>query len=197
MPTGYTCEIEKGQSFKDFAIGCAKAFGANIMLRDEPNDTPIPKYEPSEYHKKAAARAKKDLAGFLKKSEDDLREEFNKELMDSLKSAENRTNNARELKQKYEKMLEKVKAFTAPTEDHINYKNFMIEQIETSILFDCEHSYSSEQTEITFEEWKSERLQDFKDNIEYHKRQYKEEVRRTNERNEWNQKLFDALKAME
>lgn len=194
MATGYTCKIEKGQSFKDFAIGCARAFGANIMLRDEPVNKPIPKYEPSPYHNNELARAKKDLAGFLKKSEDDLREEFNKERTDSLKAAENRTNSTRELKQKYETMLEKVKAFTPPTEDHINYKNFMIEQIESSILFDCEHSYSTEQPETPFEEWKAERLQDLEDDIEYHEREYEEEVRRTNERNEWNQKLFDALK---
>lgn len=31
MPSGYTCGIEKGITFKEFALGCARAFGAKAI----------------------------------------------------------------------------------------------------------------------------------------------------------------------
>jgi len=40
MPTGYTTDIYNGKdvSFRDFALNCARAFGACIMQRDDPAD---------------------------------------------------------------------------------------------------------------------------------------------------------------
>ena len=47
MPTGYTAPIKDGISFNDFMWGCARAFGALIMMRDDPPGTPIPeRFEP-------------------------------------------------------------------------------------------------------------------------------------------------------
>lgn len=40
MPTGYTADIKDGITFRDFALRCARAFGATIMQRDE--DISIP-----------------------------------------------------------------------------------------------------------------------------------------------------------
>lgn len=36
MPTGYTADIKDGIDFKTYAMNCARAFGACVMLRDEP-----------------------------------------------------------------------------------------------------------------------------------------------------------------
>ena len=43
MPTGYTVALYEGKdvTFEDFVMGCSRAFGALISLRDEPN-APIP-----------------------------------------------------------------------------------------------------------------------------------------------------------
>ncbi len=40
MPSGYTENIYYGKkvAFKDFALGCARAFGACVMQRDDPAD---------------------------------------------------------------------------------------------------------------------------------------------------------------
>ena len=62
MPTGYTSKIADGIGFKDFALSCARAFGACIEMRDDPSDKPIPnEFKPNDYHKKRMAAAK--LAG--------------------------------------------------------------------------------------------------------------------------------------
>lgn len=53
MPTGYTAAVEDGTitEFDDFAWQCARAFGALIMMRDDPMSAPIPqKFEPTAEH---------------------------------------------------------------------------------------------------------------------------------------------------
>lgn len=44
MPTGYTSGVAVGKvtDFREFALQCARAFGACISLSDESSDTPIP-----------------------------------------------------------------------------------------------------------------------------------------------------------
>lgn len=44
MPTGYTNRIQNGEitEFKDFALACARAFGALISMRDDALDAPMP-----------------------------------------------------------------------------------------------------------------------------------------------------------
>jgi len=49
MPTGYTCQVQDGMitEFKEFALLCARNFGACITLRDEPLSPDIPEFEVS------------------------------------------------------------------------------------------------------------------------------------------------------
>ena len=61
MPTGYTHDIPAGITFRQFALNCARAFGANIAMRDDPADKPIEVYEPSDYSAKAITKATNEL----------------------------------------------------------------------------------------------------------------------------------------
>jgi len=75
--------MEKGQSFEEFILGCAKAFGACIMMRDDSLDKPIPeKFEPSDYYVVALDKA---IAEFekLKKMTDKQKAAFGKEQKDA------------------------------------------------------------------------------------------------------------------
>ena len=61
MPSGYTENIYYGKevAFKDFALGCARAFGACVMQRDDPADEK-PKIMPEEsYHTEELKKLKK------------------------------------------------------------------------------------------------------------------------------------------
>ena len=52
MPTGYTAWIEEGATFEEFILGCARAFGACISMRDEPLSKQIPEqFKESSYDK--------------------------------------------------------------------------------------------------------------------------------------------------
>lgn len=64
MPTGYTHEVQSGEvtDFPTFTMQCARAFGALIMMRDDPSDAQIPEqFEPSDYNRRARERAVAEL----------------------------------------------------------------------------------------------------------------------------------------
>lgn len=197
MPTGYTNKIEEGQSFKQFALGCAKAFGANIMMRDDPIDAEIKRYEIEPYYMNMLTESIAEKSRFMNLSKEELLKLWNDEFENSSKDFQNRILNKIILKTKYETMLEQVKKFVPPTPDHINYKKFMIEQIETSIDFDCSTKYMTEPKKESFLIWKTRKIKKFNDNIDYYIKNYGEEVVRVDGRNNWNDKLFEALKGIE
>jgi hypothetical protein len=70
--TGYVHHmVEKNQTFPQFAMSCARAFGALVEMRDEGMDAKIPdEIKPEPYHKKAAAEARKELVAFEAMTED-------------------------------------------------------------------------------------------------------------------------------
>lgn len=64
MANGYTYRVEDGEitSLRDFALFCARAFGAAITMRDEPLSTPLPKaFEPDNYYLNVLEAEKKNL----------------------------------------------------------------------------------------------------------------------------------------
>ena len=197
MPTGYTSKIGDDQSFKDFALRCARNFGANILMRDDPMDAEIKKYEVEPYYMNRLTETIAEKSRFLNLSKEEMinlwNDEFNSKYSNYCKCCIEKV----VLKSKYEKMLAKVKKFIPPTPDHINYKNFMIEQIQTSIDFDCSTDYMIEPKKESFLIWKTRKIKHLNDNINYYIKKYGEEVVRTDGRNNWNEKLFEALKGIE
>lgn len=61
MPTGYTQDLADGKdvTFEQFAMKCARAFGALIEMRDEPMDAEIPKkFTTPPYYSERLERAR-------------------------------------------------------------------------------------------------------------------------------------------
>ena len=203
MPTGYTDDVMQGKitELKDYAMLCARAFGACIMMRDEPFDTPIPEeFEPSSYHKDRLKKSQEELESFTNKSPKELFQVFEeyktsqKEFL--LKEVEEKNN----YKLRYEKMLEKARSYNPPSIDHYEFKEFMVNQLVDSINFDCDTSYYINAINaleaLDFKQWALYKQEDLLNNIEHHTRLYKEEEERTNSRNEWISKLRESLNAL-
>lgn len=197
MPTGYTSRIADGITFSEFAMSCARAMGALIMIGDEPANAPIPeRFEPSDYHDKRliAAQAEFDRLRRItpEQAEEKARIEF---IEESARHAEAIQNKAG-LRQKYESMLDQVKAWQPPTPDHEGMKKFMVEQIVSSIEFDCNDSYYRDnppkQKSIT--DWLEQKVSNALHDIEYHRKGRDEEIARTESRNAWLKALRDSLK---
>lgn len=198
MPTGYTSIIEKGISFKEFALNCARAFGACISMRDDSSDKPIPnEFKASTYHKEKIKETKTALNVLEKitpnKATDKAKIEYSKEI-ETTKSYIEKSNN---LRRKYEDMLSQVKKWTPPTSGHNGLKRFMVEQIEGSIKFDCSTDYWIGELKgiklLTGQQWIDKETKRLIKDLDYHTKEDIGERSRIDGRNDWVKKLRDSI----
>lgn len=147
MPTGYTAEIEKDQSFEDFVLGCARAFGATIHQRDDPSSSKprLRTEDEDSYYIKALKEAKEEVALLEAMSTEERVTHGAKLRQEALDRQQQFFNKKVVLRQKYMDMLAKVEAWYPPTPNHQELKSFMINQITQSIDFDCNTKYDMEE----------------------------------------------------
>ena len=192
MATGYTHPVIEGEitELKDFAMLCARAFGACITMRDESLDTKIPDeftpstqyyddeiettiveidmlsaLDPSKYEELAQAAYDESYAEYLKSQEDSKRENAALDLM-----------------------MEKVKKWT-PSEDLIGLKKFMIEQLDIS----GNRYHLTAPKRQTGDEWFKNELEYKCDHLKHCTESRNKEIERTKQRNEWIRKLRTEL----
>lgn len=199
MPTGYTAGIEKGMTFPEFVFGCARAMGALIMMRDDPSGAEIPdKFEPSSHNAEQlnSARIAMVKLGAMNDVELDAaaRAEYDEAVSDRARGMAQ--SNA--LLEKYEAMLKQVNDWVPPSADHVNFKEFMIEQITSSIKFDCVADYYAERIPVlrSGQEWLKDQVEKIQRRIEFHREAHAKEVERTNSRNKWIADLRNSLKSI-
>lgn len=192
MSTGYTYAIVENKiNFPQFAMRCAKAFGACVTLRETGVDVPIPKkLIPSPYYKQEAEESRKELfklkAMTLGQADKLAKKEYIKEVRENKRYFEEKQKET----ELYKNMLERVKEWKTPSRDYSELKNFMIEQIKMSMHPKIELENVQEKTGTRYRE---ELISDVKSDIKNYKKEYKEEVERTNERNKWLQGLRSSL----
>jgi hypothetical protein len=193
MATGYTTGIKDGISFEEYALKCARAFGALAEMRDAPWDAEIPdKFEPSSYHKESLERAEKALLDFKPEEIDAefrAQREYDKAVENRLKRLQETT----DLERKYRAMLEKVRAYVPPSEDHVGYKEFMESQITQSIDFDCGTSYFTHPVKLSGEEWLEEELKRLQRDAENAREHYRKEIELCEGRTKWVRLLKKSL----
>lgn len=197
MPTSYTANIyeNKPETFESFLLKCARQFGANIRMRDESFDTEIPEYKPeTKYHEESLERAKESLVKLKAMSREEievlLEESYQNSLADYHRSAKNK----QDMRARYEDMIQKIEDWVPPTEDHVNLKQFALEQLRGSLAFDCGHM-PIEPTKTSIDEYISSRIEHYEHNVVYHTEQIQKEIESTDKSNAWNKALVDSLKS--
>ncbi len=192
MPSGYTEDIYNGKkvTFKDFALGCARAFGACVMQRDDPADVK-PKIMPEEsYHTEELKKLKK----FKKPTKAQFESYVKKTIADYEKSI--RKNN--ELKKRYSDILEKANNWQPPTKEHERLKAFMIQQLTDSSSFDCggidyyEHELKVISA-MTYKDYVTKKLAEHNRSIKYHEEYEARDLNNIKQRNKWIKDLYDSL----
>lgn len=162
MPSGYTSLIQNGQAktFKDFAYACTRAFGACYSLRDRSLSIDFPVLpeddEIFDYSKKLD-EAINDFLIFDQLNEDEKHDQYILYIKSSLKFYENQLEEKKKLLSKYQFFLDKAKQFNPPTDDHIAYKDFLIQQLKETISFDCDINYYQNEIDrlknLDFNDW--------------------------------------------
>jgi hypothetical protein len=199
MPTGYTADIEKDMSFEDYVLGCSRAFGATMHQRDDNmKDKPKLRGVESSHHIDALSRAKKTVAELEAMRGVNDRTAFGKKLIEEEAASEQEYFNKKvSLRNKYEAMLSKSYNWHPPTPDHENLKKFMIEQITTSVEFDCDIKYAMDRLTALS---KANPLDKYKEaldraywEVQYHETELLKERERNADANKWIAALYDSL----
>jgi len=183
--------MEKGQALEAFVMGCARAFGALIDLRDSPSDAPIPdKFEPSNYNAKRLIESREKLAMF-------------KAMTGAEKASFGQAEKAADI-QRIERWLEKdqasnvrlkdmaaqVQAWNPPTKEHQGLKDFMLQQLDVSKNnVDYIQSLLSEALAKSAMTYYETALLNAAQDIDYHTDENAKEIERANERTEWVRQL--------
>ena len=195
MPTGYTAELmEKGMKFEDFVLNCARAFGACISLRDENISKAPRKIKEDSYHKKELDNAIKELAKWNKLTKKQKTGIVEKERIEAIKDAKKYQKKNEDENDRLIIMKANVLDWTPPTPEHVNLKNFMLEQIDTSM-----HIPDYYDKEI--KEWEGyttaylikNRTDDYIRDVEYHRKELEKEIGRNNGNNDWLEQLYKSL----
>lgn len=198
MPTGYTSDIENDMSFEDFVLGCARAFGACVHQRDDSGKAKPTFREESTYHVDRLSEAKVEVARLEAMRGVNDRTKFGKEIIEKEHASEQKYFNDKvALRNKYEAMLQKVYNWHSPSPEHDNLKSFMIEQITSSIDFDCDTKYTMERLTALSKANPLDKYNDalrraYKD-VEYHETEIAKEREKVAEANKWIERLYVSL----
>ena len=193
MPSGYTSPIydKRNISFEEFVLTCARAFGPCIHQRDNDfNEKPKLRELDIQYHLDALEQAK----NYKKPTKAEFEAYKKEKIAEAHKSLEE----ARSLRERYTVMLQKVKNWNPPTPDHDGLKNFMIEQLESSIKWDCHEDYRSNDVssweKMKYSDYVKELTSSNKRSIEYHTEEIAKEKKNVEFTNKWITALYDNLK---
>lgn len=197
MPTGFTSAIKDGIDFKTFVMRCSRAWGPLIIMRDDPADAKIPeKFEPrNAYQLKKIKEAQALLACLGKMSLKQAQSAAQKEYEKEFKCRQDQISSENTLREKYNKMLNEVNNW-GPPPNHVEFKKFMVGQIESSIKHDCNFFFYYRDHPIpllTGQEWLSKSQDQALRDLEYHTKQNEQEIKAASSRTAWVQQLRKSL----
>jgi hypothetical protein len=194
MPTGYTYPVVDGKitEFPDFALSCARAFGALISMREEPADAPIPEeFTPATgYYDKRIEAGRARLAEVLvmttAESDAAALAEHEKAIADRDRYLADKEVEASRVRS----MLAKVEAWEPPSSDHEEMKRFMIDQLHTSLPGDYVPAVPER---VDGAAWRSAFIAQLDKQIARDKEERAKEIERASGRTEWVKKLRASL----
>lgn len=196
MPTGYTSKLYDGeQDFDDFALGVARGFGAFVHQRDDSSNSPPRLAAPYDdaADRERLESAKADLARYYDMSVTDIVMEQEREHREALLAWEEAVVERAKLKNRYERMLDQVKAWEPPSNDHVKFKEYMVEQLEQSIEFDCKGYERYMPQLVTADEYRQQRKDMARRMIDLYQENITRDRANNDQRRLWGAQLFESL----
>jgi hypothetical protein len=203
MPTGYTAGILDGEikDFRQFAILCIRNFGATIHMRDEPLGVPYELRKPCGYHSQEIDKANRVLEQLVKMTDDQILQQRKFELEKRISNYKEWIETAKQNEQKLKAILVDVYKWQPPTPEHENVKKFMIEQIRSTIDFDCDTDYYVKEMLAAQKELESlnpavvrvDIMIKAATDLQYHTTELEAEVKGCNDSNKWVVEFINSL----
>lgn len=141
-------ENDENITFQQFAIGCLRNFGIYTHFNEEQRkkleDYILPsKFCANDHFLDKYNEIKERYGNLLNnpKSEEELEAEYEEYARNVISSNDFRIKRSKTLRERYEKMLSKVRTWVPPTEEHNGIKSFMEKQLLDSIEEDCDDLY--------------------------------------------------------
>jgi hypothetical protein len=195
MPTSYTDRFlssKEPMPLRDWALICARAFGACAHMRDEDMDVPAPKkIEPSDHHIEGLKKAKAELAKFKKMTKTQQKAYDAKAYKETLASLIKSRNKNQEVDRRHNEMRIKVQEWLVPPELD-NLKNFMLDQIDISDGHMTDY-YEREIARLQKTGHYAAALESAKGSVKYHQEGYAKECEGIRKCNEWLAALYKSL----
>jgi hypothetical protein len=141
MPTGYTHPIVTGEvtTLRQYALICARAFGATIAQRDEPLTNPPRLETPRSYHDEQLECIRDDLTRLTTMTADEHHAAADAAYTAACKARDEYIVENRRTADRYAAMRDQVEQWTPPTPDHAELKTFMLSQLDSATGFDVLH----------------------------------------------------------
>lgn len=196
MPTGYTAAVATGEckSFREYALLCARAFGALVHMRDDKLGEEIRPREPSSYNADQARECKQELLRLVMMREDQWQAEAEKEYAERVAFREKYNSEQAAQKSRYQAMLAHARAWNPPTPEHAEMGRFMVKQLEESIRFDIhDGDREHEIVRSTGAKWYEKRKTHLEKQLAYHEKADSEERERARLANEWLSDLYNSI----
>jgi len=204
MPTGYTAGIIEGKitTFEQFAKKCMRAFGATIHMRDESLDAEYEPRTPSDYYVASLERAKRKIKELDELPDSHFIQEEISQIKNEIVRITDKIEEIKKSKKRLETILSDVEAWVPPGEDHMNFKDFMIQQLTDTIDRDCDTEYYDAELDkyykklespIDVESIKEELRNSFEYDIERCQKNLDEEIARCKSSNDWVETLLKSI----
>lgn len=203
MATGYTYRIVSGEitTFPEFAKICMRAFGACMHMKEDSLDKDYEEDKPSDYHVKQIETSQRELNRIRTLSDEQIIEEERKKLEDENKYWVDSLQKSERVKKTTLKMIEDCEKWTPPTDEHREYKKFMLEQLRTVLLHDCDISYAVTHLEKLDIELKNinpavvreAKIKNLQERVNSSIESYKKDVISCAKSNKWVHDILDSL----
>lgn len=192
MPTGYTAKLyDEEQSFEDFVKRCARAMGALYHMRDESLDAEIKLPEAKLYYYNKLQEAERNLSHYEGLSDRQWEKEAEQEYKTKLQAYHEINMAVSARRARYDAMIEAVQDWTPPTDDHVSFKEFMLQQLNDSKYADCYQPQKPERRSAA--EVKEHKLSRAREDVEYYAKQAESDKARRTRSVRWINKLLDSL----
>ena len=195
MPTGYTSDVVDGKvtEFSQFALQCARAFGALISMREEPHSALIPEtIEPdTSYYDGRLGSLKESLARLERMTPTEASVAQREALQKVLLSRQDYIDRNKAEAERLNRMTQLVLKWKPPTPDHEGLRSFMLDQLRISAPGDYVPPMPRE---LSAEAWRQDEIAKVQKDISYCTEEREKEIKRAEERSAWLKALRDSLK---